>query len=79
VPADGRYALVAGPEVAVPEWFTRRWNAVTGGPVGHPLLLSGAFALVRPDGFVGFLAAPADEAAFARLDGLLSAWWRPAG
>jgi hypothetical protein len=79
VPADHRHALVVGPEVDVPDWFARRWEALVAEPVAHPLLLSRAFAVVRPDGFVGFLAAPAGEDAFRRLDGLLGAWWRPAG
>jgi hypothetical protein len=38
----------------------------------------GGAVLIRPDGFIGFRALPASEAALAALDAHLGAWLRPA-
>jgi len=68
------------------ERFVRRWRGrvewcdgqalgLDPGRVGVP---HGGAVLIRPDGFIGFRALPAAEAALAALDAHLSSWLRPA-
>jgi hypothetical protein len=68
------------------ERFARRWRgrvdwcdgqALGGDPVRAGVPHGGA-VLIRPDGFIGFRALPASEAALAALDAHLSSWLHPA-
>lgn len=68
------------------ERFVRRWRGRVEWCDGQALGLDpgragvphGGAVLIRPDGFIGFRALPAAEAALAALDAHLSSWLRPA-
>jgi 2-polyprenyl-6-methoxyphenol hydroxylase-like FAD-dependent oxidoreductase len=68
------------------ERFVQRWRGRVDwcdGPAlglepGRAGVPQGGAVLIRPDGFIGFRALPAAEAALAALDAHLSAWLRPA-
>ena len=74
------------PAGAAGERFVWRWRGRVDWCDGHSLGLEPARAgvpksgavLIRPDGFIGFRALPATEAALAALDAHLSSWLRPA-
>ena len=72
------------------DWLRRRWSGVltvtegTGDPRRAGLVMQGAgqvgggAVLIRPDGYVGFRAVPADHAGLTALDAHLDSYLVPA-
>jgi 2-polyprenyl-6-methoxyphenol hydroxylase-like FAD-dependent oxidoreductase len=71
------HTLYLGSGAAVPTPFAERWRHIVE-PMGDApaCVPDGAMVLVRPDGFIGFVGAPASQPAFAQLDGMLASWFR---
>lgn len=70
------HALYLGPGATAPSGFTTRWRQILELVDTPPTCVPSNFlVLVRPDGFIGFVASPADAAAFAQLEGMLSSWF----
>ncbi len=65
------------------DWLRRRWAGVltvtegTGDPERAGLAATGT-VLIRPDGYVGFRAVPADHAGLTTLDAHLDSYLVPA-
>jgi hypothetical protein len=70
-----RHGLYLGREVDSPREFLLRWAEVVEVVEAPSLVPPTGAVLVRPDGFIAFSALPADEAAFAQLDGMLGSWF----
>lgn len=70
-----RHGLYLGREVSSPSDFLRRWADLVEVVEAPPVVPPAGAVLVRPDGFIAFVAVPADEAAFAQLDGMLGSWF----
>jgi 2-polyprenyl-6-methoxyphenol hydroxylase-like FAD-dependent oxidoreductase len=70
-----RHGLYLGKEVVPPIDFLGRWADLVEVVEAPPLVPPAGAVLVRPDGFIAFVALPADEAAFAQLDGMLGSWF----
>lgn len=70
-----RHGLYLGSEVSSPSGFLRRWADLVEVVEAPPVVPPAGAVLVRPDGFIAFVAVPADEAAFAQLDGMLGSWF----
>jgi hypothetical protein len=74
------------PAAEAAERFVRRWRGRVDWCDGQALGLDparagvpdGGAVLIRPDGFIGFRALPASEAALEALDAHLSSWLHPA-
>lgn len=70
-----RHGLYLGSDVASPRQFLDRWADLVEVVDPPPVIPPTGAVLVRPDGFIAFVAVPADEAAFAQLDGMLGSWF----
>jgi hypothetical protein len=70
-----RHGLYLGRDVASPRDFLDRWADLVEVVEAPPVVPPAGAVLVRPDGFIAFVAVPADEAAFAQLDGMLGSWF----
>lgn len=70
-----RHGLYLGSEVARPGDLLERWAHVVEVVEAPPVVPPAGAVLVRPDGFTAFVALPADEAAFAQLEGMLGSWF----
>ena len=70
------HVLYLGAGATAPSGFITRWSHVLGLADATPTCVPpDSLVLVRPDGFIGFVASPADAAAFAQLDGMLGSWF----
>lgn len=71
-----RFSLHAGPGGTVPLDFSQRWeHIVEVAEPPSPRVPSTWLVLVRPDGIVGFVGSPVNDATFAHLDGMLASWF----
>ncbi len=74
-PATPGHVLYLGPGATAPGEFIDRWREIIDLFDPPPCVPPDHLVLVRPDGFIGFVGTPADAAAFAQLDGMLSSWF----
>ena len=82
-----RHSLVVFGEAPGLDRMRARWDGlvavIDGSAAGFSAADAGApgggAVLVRPDGFIGFRAAPADAATMAALDAHLASYLIPAG
>ncbi len=79
-PPTSGHALYLGEGATAPAEFLQRWREIVELIQPPPACIPArALVLVRPDGFIAFVSARADGAAFAQLDGMLGSWFRLPG
>lgn len=72
-----RHGLYLGAGAQAPSQFVQKWEQIIEVAEQVPTCVPESWVvLVRPDGVIGFVGAPASGSMFAYLDGMLEAWFR---